>query len=80
MAPLKAVKQPVAAVAQNVAPEASNPTTTSGIDVPESNDAEDEGIISWNLSEINSVLWSCDGHIYVRKNWIWMSVFNFFSK
>nr|XP_019067549.2 uncharacterized protein LOC101257417 [Solanum lycopersicum] len=42
VAPLKAVKQPVAAVAQNVAPEASNPTTTSGIDVPESNDAEDE--------------------------------------
>ncbi|XP_010317134.2 nuclear transport factor 2-like isoform X3 [Solanum lycopersicum] len=42
VAPPKAVKQPVAVVAQNAAPESSNPTTTSGIDVPEANDAEDE--------------------------------------
>ncbi|KAL3376460.1 hypothetical protein AABB24_003074 [Solanum stoloniferum] len=42
MAPPKAEKQPVAAVAQTAAPEASNPTTPSGIDVPEANDAEDE--------------------------------------
>ncbi|XP_069150373.1 nuclear transport factor 2-like [Solanum lycopersicum] len=36
------VKQLVAAVAQNAAPGASNPTTTSEIDVPESNDVEEE--------------------------------------
>ena len=46
VAPLKDVKQLVAAVAQNAAPGASNPTTTSEIDVPESNDVEEEGIIS----------------------------------
>ncbi|TMW83029.1 hypothetical protein EJD97_003227 [Solanum chilense] len=37
MAPPKAVKQTVAAVAQTAAPEASNPTTPSGIYVPEAN-------------------------------------------
>ncbi|MCD9639710.1 GTPase activating protein (SH3 domain) binding protein [Datura stramonium] len=44
MAPPKAVKQPVAAVAQTAAPEASNPTAPSGISVPETetNDTEDE--------------------------------------
>ncbi|TMW80422.1 hypothetical protein EJD97_020299 [Solanum chilense] len=43
MAPPKAIKQTVAAVAQTAAPEASNPTTPSGIDVPEANYAEDKG-------------------------------------
>uniref|UniRef100_K4B5M0 Uncharacterized protein n=1 Tax=Solanum lycopersicum TaxID=4081 RepID=K4B5M0_SOLLC len=43
MAPLKAVKQTVAAVAQTAAPEASNPTIPSGIDVPEAYYVEDEG-------------------------------------
>lgn len=42
MAPPKAVKQPVAAVAQTAAPEASNPTAPSGINVAETNDTEDE--------------------------------------
>ena len=46
MAPPKAVKQTVVEVAQTAAHEASNPTTPSGIDVPEANYAEDEGIIS----------------------------------
>lgn len=42
MAHPKAVKQPVAAVAQTAAPEASNPTAPSAINVPETNDTEDE--------------------------------------
>ena len=46
MAPPKAVKQMVAAVGKTAAPEASNPTIPSGIDVPEANYAEDEGTIS----------------------------------
>lgn len=46
MAPAKAVKQPVAAVAQTPAPEASNPTAHNGANVPETNDTEDEGITS----------------------------------
>lgn len=46
MAPAKAVKQPVAAVAQTPAIEASNPTAPNGTNVPETNDTEDEGIIS----------------------------------
>ncbi|XP_060192254.1 nuclear transport factor 2-like isoform X2 [Lycium barbarum] len=41
-APPKAVKQPVAAVAQTPAPEASNPTGPSGTNVPETNHTEDE--------------------------------------
>ncbi|XP_016477862.1 nuclear transport factor 2 [Nicotiana tabacum] len=42
MAPAKAVKQPVAAVAQTPAIEASNPTAPNGTNVPETNDTEDE--------------------------------------
>ncbi|CAN4090637.1 unnamed protein product [Withania somnifera] len=42
MAPPKAVKQPVAALAQTAAPEASNPTAPSGFNVAETNDTEDE--------------------------------------
>ncbi|CAN4081639.1 unnamed protein product [Withania somnifera] len=42
IAPSKAVKEPVAAVAQTAAPEASNLTAPSGISVAETNDTEDE--------------------------------------
>lgn len=42
MAPPKAVKQPVAAVAQTAASEASNATAPSGINVAETNDTEAE--------------------------------------
>ena len=42
MSPPKAVKQPVAAVAQTVALEASNATAPSGVNVPETNDTEHE--------------------------------------
>lgn len=44
MAPPKAVKQPVAAVAQTAASEASNATAPSGINVAETNDTEAEGL------------------------------------
>uniref|UniRef100_K4B5A6 Uncharacterized protein n=1 Tax=Solanum lycopersicum TaxID=4081 RepID=K4B5A6_SOLLC len=50
MAPPKAVKQMVAAVGKTAAPEASNPTIPSGIDVPEANYAEDEGDIVFDAS------------------------------
>uniref|UniRef100_K4B5M1 Uncharacterized protein n=1 Tax=Solanum lycopersicum TaxID=4081 RepID=K4B5M1_SOLLC len=43
MAPPKALKQTVAAVAQTAAPEASNPTIPSGIDVPKANFVAYEG-------------------------------------
>ena len=80
MAPPKAVKQMVAAVGKTAAPEASNPTIPSGIDVPKANFVAYEGIISWSMSEINSLLPSCDGHIYMwQKNEIGMFVFNFLA-
>uniref|UniRef100_A0A3Q7EYH0 Uncharacterized protein n=1 Tax=Solanum lycopersicum TaxID=4081 RepID=A0A3Q7EYH0_SOLLC len=50
VAPPKAIKQTVAAVAQTAAPEASNPTTPSGIDVPKANYAEDEGAVVFDAS------------------------------
>ena len=50
MALSKAVKQPVAAVAQTVALEAPNATAPSRTNVPETNDTEHECIISLKLA------------------------------
>ena len=50
MSPPKAVRQPVAAVAQTTALEASNTTSPGGINEPETNDMEHECINSLKLA------------------------------